>query len=193
MPRIERGSVLIDVSVALRLDEEHQDRILDTAARQGGVLVTAPSIVPAWVGGRALKVALGVGSIILPPGALGEKPRGAMEASAPAWVDGCRPGPVGSRVIVIVENGGRGGGAEPVLRGPIEPWEIRDPLVLGIAGQEAEALPLPRAGGLVGLAGVKGEPVIVYAGGETRVSVVGGQVKPLLNYLAKALGRCPGP
>ncbi|MCE4627711.1 MAG: hypothetical protein F7C34_00985 [Desulfurococcales archaeon] len=183
MPRIDRGSLIVEISSILRLPREDRIRLLERAAEEGAILVTAPSLVHVYAPSGALRIAVGPGSLVLPPGSdLGVVKH--YEASAAEWVDGCRMKPHVSP---------RQARYEPVsgerLSGRLVPGDLRDPLSLFLTGAEAVASgskPREPPVAAIGL-----ETVVWYENGEVATTINKGcEAAERLDYILRALSYC---
>ena len=186
MPRVDRGSLALDVSHILSMGEEKWPEILEVAETYRAVAVTKPSIVSVWAPGRPLRIALGVGSIIYPPEARKEEwewGRNLLELSAPEWVDGCIVEAGVGREIVAVPDGS-------ALEGFIVPVGVDGPLQLSLAGAYGIArASKSRPIAVVGYIGVV--PVVWYEHGERIAhTLVGGEALLRLKYYALLARRC---
>ena len=185
MPRADRGSIAVDISVLEGLSDEKLARLIVLAAEVGAIVVTSPSLVPSWISGRPLRVALGVGSLVFPPRAREELEAlgiAGIEMSAPEWVEGCRARALEELPTRWVEGSDR-------LTGRAVPGDLRDPVALMLAGSSAEGWrPGERS---PPLAAVNGEPVAWYDG-DTIITTLdkGSEAGRRLILAARILGLC---
>lgn len=195
MPRVDMGMKALDIGLALSLDSSRREAVIRLAleAATGGVriaAVTKPSIVAARVELRTVKIALGVGSLVMDSEVADSVEdivgRRLPELSAPAWVDGCWLG--GEKVLEYAFISG-----SDSIAGRVVPASLEDPIALLLAGARAEAsgpVPPPRA---APIAYIESIPVAARdAGGDYLFSITGGEARERLTYALPLLSRCRG-
>ncbi|MCE4625087.1 MAG: hypothetical protein F7C35_04405 [Desulfurococcales archaeon] len=185
MPRVDRGSLALDIAYILSLGEEQWKDLLEDAESYRAIAVTKPSIVNAWVSGRPLRITLGVGSLVFPP-KLGEERRwgrALLELSAPEWVDGCIVGAESGSEIQFIPG-------EGVVEGRIVPVGIDGPLQLALAGAYGRAvITSERPIAVVGY--IDRDPVIWYKSHSQLVhTIVSGEALLRLKYYGLLARRC---
>ncbi len=187
MPRIDRGSLIVDSSVILASSRDVVNQLSGLALEEGAFLVTSPSIIPVWSPGLPLRVSLGIGSLIFQPDSKKElESLGIrfLESSSPEWVDACRLGP-GSEGELRREEGG------VLKRGRVIPASRDDPIILFLAGVEAEYY----SDGCSGIPAAYADetPVICYERDENvTTSIVGGEALFRLEYILPLARSCIG-
>jgi hypothetical protein len=88
LPRVDPGQYLVEVADVLRLGDRELRELASLALGSGGLFVTSPSIVTVRTSQGALRLAIGVGSLILDE----RPPFRHYVIAAPEWVDACRAG-----------------------------------------------------------------------------------------------------
>ncbi|MCE4600779.1 MAG: hypothetical protein F7C38_04360 [Desulfurococcales archaeon] len=181
MPRVDAGWIVLDKPA---VEGEGYDRVLDAVESTGGVLVTYPSIVTARGTLRSVRLALAVGSVILPPGS-GLK---GYVITSPEWVDGC----------VINELAGTGLersgiGEEREITGRLVAYNARDPIALSANGVKGVFRTRGSLSGCIPLVLLDGQPVIGARGdGVYCTNIVEGPSIEFLNFTARLYASCRG-
>lgn len=186
MPRIDRGSLIVEINDILRLSREDRLRLLDDAASAGGVLVTAPSLVHVYSRSGVLRIAVGPGSIILPSGSRplldGIK---YYEVSTAEWVDGCKM----MRTTGSLRQTRLDLASKEKLSGRLVPGDLRDPISLFLTG--AYALASGSRHREPPIAAIRMETVVWYEDGGIGTTLLRGcEASERLDYILRAISYC---
>jgi len=180
LPRVDRGSYVVDVGSVLRLSPGERRVLVEWALSEGALLVTEPTVVSVDSVRGALLVALGVGSLVSearPP--VGE----VWVLARPEWIDGCR---VGVREPRVERGGSREGPS-----GTVTLLDVRDPvarLVNGSQGVVAGDAPPPGPLAVAALHGLTA--VELLPGGGYRLWLLRGEALERAEYIAPLASSC---
>lgn len=183
MPRVDRGSLALEVSHVLKLESSRLLRLVESLLSVGGLLVVRPSIVSIESSRGPVLVALGVGSVVLArdPG-LGIP---LYTISRPEWVEGCIIGQ-GDPLYVKPKR------ATGEVEGMVEAREILDPaasLVNGLKGRIVLG-DLDHYDENSALASVGGEPILYYYEHGYASRALEGEAARRLDYIAPLASSC---
>ncbi len=177
MPRVDAGWVAVDASKLLGLEGDRLEGFARLAVETRAVLVTRPSIVTGRVGYRSVRLTLGVGSLVFPPGT----PVEGVPLSRPEWVDGCH---VTGRI-----NPSRGEGGERRSRGVIVSRDVDDPVGLAGNGHSGEFVFRVCPG--IGILYLEDNVVASYSGQGYCVGLLG-PLGEFLSFIAALYTPCRG-
>lgn len=184
MPRVDRGSKVVEAAEVLSLDSGALERLADWALSAGAVFVTSPSIVSVDLGGEAVRLAIGIGSIVSEE----EPPFRYFTVSAPEWVDGCAVGRYEPRYEVLGRPAVTASGVAVAL-------EPRDPPSMMVNSLRFDAeLASPEEGSPATLV-IQGDsgavvPAMTLAEDGYTVLATGGRLRDLLEYAVKLYSSC---
>jgi hypothetical protein len=195
MPRIDRGSLILDIASILKVDNDIREKLIDYAVNMNAIMVTQPSIVTIWVEGKAVRISLGIGSLIFQSGIREELEKfnvKVFELSRPEWVDGCVLKKEDKNIKKIYYlNRIKLNREEEIIRGRIIPADLQNTAILFIAGAEAEAYkPSSDLIGKPPLALIEDIPVIVLEEDEITSFIRGGEARTRLEYILPLLSYC---
>ncbi len=181
MPRVDAGWIVLDRPA---IESEGYDKVLGAVESAGGILVTYPSIVTARGNLRSVRLALAVGSVILPS----DSRLNGYVITSPEWVDGCI---IDKLAGMGLEHVGVGG--EHEITGRLVAYNARDPIALsanGVKGVFRVRGTLPECIPLVLLGG---QPVIgARADGGYCTNIIEGPSMEFLNFTARLYTSCRG-
>ena len=123
MPRVDSGWIAIDRSLLKKMGYRE---ITELAFQSRGILITSPSIVTVQDSLRSIRIALAIGSVLLPPT---EKIELGYHLSRPEWVDGCQVGKTEGKKLERINSRER-----QQVKGRIVAVEPRDPIAVAING-----------------------------------------------------------
>ncbi len=88
MPRVDDGMYIVDIADIMRVEERGLEELTSWAVSAGALFITSPSIVP--VKGRvgAVRLSVGVGSLV----SAERPPLRHYVVASPEWVDACAVG-----------------------------------------------------------------------------------------------------
>lgn len=182
MPRVDRGSYVVEVSRVLSLGQRERRLLVEWALSEEALLVTEPAIVSVETMAGSLLIAVGVGSLI----SRSEPPvGGALVLARPEWVDGCSVG----AAEPFVERAGRGEGVSgiTVLLDPADPVARLINGSQGVAASDA-----PPAGPL-SVASISGVAAVdLLDSGGYRLWLTGGEALERAEYIAPLASSCRG-
>ena len=183
MPRVDRGSYVVDVGEVLKLGRSERLLLIEWALSEGALLVTEPTVVSIQGAPGGLLVSVGVGSIV----SFVKPPVGRpLELARPEWVDGCFVGSREPRLDLL-----RG---EAAIDGIVAAIDAKDPVARLLNGSRGEASgPLPREYRPLAVAALDGNPVVALGGEGGYVSTLsGGEALERLEYIARLASSCSG-
>ena len=88
MPRVDEGMYVVELADILRIDEGRLHDLASWALSVGALFVTSPSIVPIKTQAGAVRISVGIGSLI----SRVEPPVRHYVIASPEWVDACITG-----------------------------------------------------------------------------------------------------
>jgi len=177
LPRVDAGWIVVDTSRLMEMERGELEELARKAVEEKAVLVTRPGIVTVRVDYRSVRLSVGPGTLIFPPGSSIE----GVPLARPEWVDGCVP----PGVYEVA----RGEGPLFEVEGVLVAREYNDPVAL--AGNGVRGVFSYRRCGGIGILFLGDDPVASYVGEGYCVGLEG-RLGDFLAFIASLYTGCRG-